>query len=61
MLPAVLVKEAGKKDVVHRMGEEKGRGGLLGGRRANLTKVWMAAGARAASRAAGRVCEGSGH
>lgn len=32
MLPAVLVKEPGQKDVVRRLGEEKGRGGLLGGR-----------------------------
>lgn len=51
VLPTVLVKGAGGKDVVRRMGEEKGRGGLLGGRRANLTKVRMAAGARAGERA----------
>lgn len=32
MLSAVLVIEPGEKDVVRRMGKEKGRGGLLGGR-----------------------------
>lgn len=53
-LPAVLVKEPGKKDVARRVGEQKGRGGLLGGRSSQAHK------GMAASRGAGWLCRGTG-